>query len=151
MGISSDGQISYGIAFEEETEFPWGEHEIEEWWRELKGYKPSVQLYDSEGQYLNGKQPSNEEIKAYYNEQRAWEAANPLPVQLVLHCSYDYAMHILAVPGTFKSASRGHPEELDPAMFTVSQEQRDGLMAFCREHGIESPGEPRWWLSSLYG
>ena len=151
MGISSDGQISYGLSFEEETEFPWGEQEIDEWWRELKGYKPSTQLYNSEGQYINGERPSNEALKAYYEEQRAWDAANPLPVELVLHCSYDYAMHILAVRGTFKSASRGHPQELDPTLFTILPEQREGLLAFCREHGIEIPGEPKWWLSSLYG
>ncbi len=151
MSISSDGQLCYGLSFEEDTEFPWGEQEVDEWWRDENNYTPSMKVYDAEGQYIGGVRPSDDVMKAYYAEQKAWEAAHPLPVEVVLHCSYDYPMTILAVPGTSKSASRGYPEPIDQSALTVTDAQREALLAFCREYEIEIPGEPKWWLSSMYG
>ena len=158
MGVSTDGQICYGIAFDEETEFPWGEDEIEDWWIEkVHGFKPSRQLYDDEGQYIGGVRPPDDVMDAHFAELRAFREAHPLPVKLVNHCSYDYPMYILAVPGTHKMARRGFPEAIDPASLSVTQEQREALLAFCREHGIgtlngiEVLDEPKWWLSSMWG
>jgi len=151
VSISSDGQICYGLSFDEDTEFPWGEQEVDEWWREEHNFVPSTKIYDAEGQYIGGERPSKEVMEAYYAEQRAWDAAHPVPVERVLHCSYDYPMVILAVPGTFKNASRGYPEAIDQFALTITDAQREALLSFCREYEIEIPGEPKWWLSSMYG
>ena len=42
MGVSTDGQICFGIAFEECTEFPWDSEEydgdIDAWWLSLSSF-----------------------------------------------------------------------------------------------------------------
>lgn len=152
MGVSTDGQLTYGIAFEEETEFPWGEQEIEEWWIEtVHGFKPSRQIYDADGQYIGGKRPPDDVMNAHFAERQDFEKAHPLPVELVTHCSYDYPMYILAPPGAHHSAHRGYPKEIDPTVLSVSADQHEALLKFCRDHGIEIPGQPKWYLSSLWG
>jgi hypothetical protein len=152
MGVSTNGQLCFGISFEEETEFPWGEQEIEEWWIDtVCGFKPSVTIYDSEGQYLNGERPSDAVMKAYFAELQAFKDAHPLPVEVVIHCSYDSPMYILAVTGTEHSARRGYPEAIDPSALVVTADQIEALKKFCVEYDIEIPGEPCWYLSSLWG
>ena len=150
MGVSTNGQIAFGYSFEEETEFPWGD-DVEAWWRKVRGYTPEVELYDADGNYLNGIEPSKEATSAYYAAQRAWDKANPMPVEIELHCSYDYPMCIIAVPGTCYSNRRGFPQEIDPAALVVTAEQRASLDAFCNEFDIEIPGEAKWWLTSMLG
>jgi len=152
MGQSTNAQLCYGIAFDEDTEFPWhGEQfdgEIEQWWRELLGYKPSFEIYDEDGNYLGGVEPSKEKIKAYYAERDQFDKDHPsLPVEVVSHCSGEYPMYILAVPGTLQIAHRGYPEIVKPENLYVSPGRVDALVAFCNAHGIQvSP--PEWWLSS---
>ena len=154
MGTSTDGQICYGIAFEEEFEFPWdGDYDdIDEWWiYGVHGYKPSFELYDSDGGYLDGREPSKEETSRYYDERRAFAEAHPLPVELVTHCSYDYPMYILAVKGSLISNSRGFPVEIAPSSLSVADADRQALLRFCVDHGIEHDDEPKWLLTSMWG
>ena len=53
MGMSTDGEIHYGIKFDEDFVFPWNtdefEYDIEEWWQEVGGFQPLFQLYDADG------------------------------------------------------------------------------------------------------
>lgn len=62
MGVSTDGQLSYGFSYEEDQEFPWHYYdedeektidlEIDEWWREREGYKPlHDNLWTEKGDY----------------------------------------------------------------------------------------------------
>lgn len=90
-------------------------------------------------------------MKAYFAERQAFKDAHPLPVDVVLHCSYDYPMYIIAVTGTEHSARRGYPKAIDPAALVVTGEQIEAMKKFCGEHGIEIPGEPQWYLSSMWG
>ncbi len=154
MGVSTDEQIAYGVAFDEGTEFPWDtgtfDGDIENWWREIKGYKPPFKLYDDNG-YIGEKRPPEKKITEYYNHRSSWDKANPIPVQLVNTCSCDYPMYMLAVRGTVKEASRGCPKRFEPTELVVEQENREALIAFMKEHSIEGGSEPGWYLSSYWG
>ena len=99
MITSTDGQICYGVAFEEGFEFPWGDGEIEDWWSyTVHGFNPSFELFDADGNYLNGREPSKDEIRRYFEERQVFDAAHSLPVSLVNYCSGDYPMYALVVP-----------------------------------------------------
>ena len=155
MGTSTNGQICYGVAFDEEHEFPWDEeHEgdIDSWWiYGVHGFKHSFELFDSAGCYLNGREPTREESGRYFAESSKFAAAHPLPVELVNYCSGDCPMYVLAVPSTVLTARRGYPTEFDPAALTVTDEGRDTLRKFCADHGIKPPKEPTWLLTSYWG
>lgn len=155
MGTSTNGQICHGVAFEEDFEFPWdAEHDgdIDSWWLYgVHGFKHSFEIYDANGNHLNGKQPSAEDISRYFKESREFVDANPLPVTLVNYCSGDYPMYAIAVPRTVINAFRGDPTEFDPAALTVTDAERDALLSFCADHGIEVPSEPKWLLTSYWG
>lgn len=155
MGVSTDGEISYGIAFEEDFEFPWdGDHEgdLDDWWLAVNGYKPPFELYDDEGEYINGVRPPQEQFDDCYEAERIFLKDHPLPVELVNVCSREYPMYIVALKGTVLTASRGFPKTFDPASLVVTDEQRNTLMEFCRTHSINAVGvEPGWYLSSYWG
>lgn len=156
MGVSTNGVICYGIEFDEDTSFPWDdekyEGDIDNWWLHgVIGFKPAVEIYGEDGNYIDGKEPSDEVLDAYYAEKRAAEDANPLPVELVNYCSADYPMYIIAVPSTIKRALRGYPTWFEPAALTVTDEEKASLLAFCNTHGIVTLAEPSWWLSSYWG
>ena len=150
MGVSTDGQICYGIAFEEDFAFPWGDN-LEEWWTyKVHGFKHSLELFDADGSYLNGRKPTAAETERYYGERRAFNATIPLPVQLVNYCSGDYPMYALAVPSTVLTASRGNPTVFEPSALTVTRSEKDALLKFLADHNIEAPSEPAWLLTSLW-
>lgn len=157
MGTSTDGQICYGIAFDEGFEFPWHDDDggdIESWWIDkVHGYKPPFECYDADGNYLPGFDDKDPRVNEFFDHRRAFAKSHPLPVEEVNYCSADYPMWILAVPGTVKSARRGFPEEFDPTKLVVSAEETAALLTFCKEHRIEvlKENKPRWWLSSYWG
>jgi len=154
MGVSTNGQICYGIAVEEEHEFPWGaekyDGEISAWWREVHGFKHSFELFGPDGNYLNGEKPSAEELSAYFAEERKFDEKHPVPVSLVNCCSCDYPQYILAVPRTCMTARRGYPQAFDPQTLSVSDEERAALLDFLGKYLPEINEEPQWWLSSLW-
>jgi len=151
MGMSSDAIICFGIALEEEQEYPWDEYEeIEEWWlHEVLGYKHPFEIYDSEGNYIDGIRPDEATMKKYYNAESAVYNKSPLPIELVTHCSYEYPMYIVALPGTKLRAYRGDPKRVE--MRRVPEEEKRILTDFCDRHEIEYSGKPCWWLASLFG
>ena len=153
MGVSTNGQICFGVLCEEGQEFPWDEYDgEEEWWLKICAFKPSLQVYDLHGNRLPG--ITEAQCDKYWEEKRAFAEAHPLPVELVNYCSGDYPMYILAAKDTCQSASRGNAEEFAPAKLTVTPEQTEQLLDFCRKH-IEweggNPPEPKWYLSSYWG
>jgi hypothetical protein len=156
MGQSTNGQICFGIMFEEGFEFPWtsdedGEGDIESWWiYQVHGFKHDIELYDEAGNHIDGKEPSKEDLEKYYGPQQAFEKAHPLPIELVNYCSGDYPMYILAVPRTVKINHRGNAVAFNPGELVVTQEERALLIDFCGQHGIEMPNEPKWYLSSVW-
>lgn len=156
MGVSTDGQICYGIFYKDSEEnsdlFPWDEYDIEGWWKKVNGYvNPCPDPFDELGNYKPGFNEKCPEVSAYFRHQREWEEANPVPVELVNCCSGDYPMWIVAVPTSCRVAYRGHPEGLDPASLVVSEEDKMFLIDFCEKHIGPIPSEPQWWLSSYWG
>jgi len=69
MGVSTDGQICFGIALDDDeaTKFPWDtdEHDgdIEHWWLYEEGYENPFELYDAYGNYLNRAVPPDSKVK----------------------------------------------------------------------------------------
>ena len=129
MGVSSDGILVFGIELGIEDETP--------------GF-----LYDESGVEYEFEEMVDFELgvsdKPYAERE---EARKMYPVDLQIHCSYDYPMYILAVPNAKISAWRGYPQELKEGLPEVPQEKVDALKAWAAERGIE--GEPCWILTSL--
>jgi hypothetical protein len=165
MGVSTNGVICYGIKFEEGQEFPWDaepwEGAVQEWWRDVNGYKPPFELYDQHGNYhpsikvVPGRYPSDTKpedeslTERYYAPQRAWDEAHPVPVELENYCSDDCPMYILSVPAIGTSAERGYPEAIKPHEFV--DPDPEPLLAFCRKYKIRGGTKPKWWLCSYWG
>lgn len=161
MGISSDGQICYGIAFEEGYEFPWledkWEGDEEKWWfNGVCGYKPPFIIYNNEGEFINDERPPQKIMDEYYNHYDEFKKANPMSVDIVGHCSYDYRMFVVAVKGTFVSSSRGDLTEI--ICNEIGQDQIKIIIDFCNKY-CKPPNDycefpemkPCWLLSSMYG
>ena len=153
MGMSTDGQLCYGVRFDEGFEFPWADKDIEDWWRDtILGFKPSIEIFDSNGEYLNGKRPSDEQIDAFFEERKAFSEKNKkLPVELVNYCSGDYPSYILAIPGSCKTANRGYPCIITDADMKVDAAAVEALRAFLKEFELTPEGEEGWYLSSYLG
>ena len=158
MGVSTDGQISFGISFDEDFEFPWNEDkyegDIQEWWLDVTGFKPKWYPYTPDGDYKDGADSEDPRIGQYHDEKSQWLAENPLPVEEIIHCSYDYPMYIIAALHTYKNANRGYPISFEPSELKVDEDRKKDLIDFCEEYldlsEVEDK-EPKWWLSSLMG
>ena len=161
MGISSDGQICFGIAFEEEYEFPWTDEkwggDEEDWWFiGVCGYVPPFEIFNDNGDYADGVRPHKEKMDEYYAHRQEFRESHPIPVEIVRHCSYEYTMFIVAVPGTYISAFRGNPLEFRVANIDPSKAAAviDFCEKYCRpkyEHSEFPEMKPCWLLSSMYG
>jgi hypothetical protein len=151
MGQSTNAEISFGIAFEEDYEFPWNGFDIEDWWREWCGFINSFEIYDEEGNHIDGKEPSAELVELYFAEQREFDKRHPLPVELVNYCSGDYPMWIIAVTEAGRLARRGYPVAFNPAELVVRDAQIAALVDFCKFYDLVGEGPPSWYLSSYWG
>jgi len=161
MGISSDGQLCYGIAFEEDYNFPWLDEEwdsdYEEWWFSgICGYKPPFELYDERGKFIKGERPPQEKMDEYYEDIGKFRKLNPMPVEIIGFCSYDYTMYIIAAPETYTNVRRGYVEEV--GTYKVEPEKKNAVISFCEkycktedEYDNFPEMKPCWLLSSMYG
>ena len=157
MGTSSDGVLCFGIDFGEDYEFPWDnykgddsdeEGDIDDWWMIQSGYIPSVEIYNKEGELIEGVTTETED--EYWGHRRKFQEQNPLPVDLALYCSYDYPMYILAVKGTQSSACRGEVVEIEN--LDVDHDSKKTLEDFCDKYlDLDADKIPKWYLCSLYG
>ena len=130
MGISSDGIFFYGMCWNDEDK-PWKEPTDEEL-SAMKKIKSYVDENDWETLY----------------QVRSGIKVEKSPVELDIHCSFEYSMPLLAVKETLVSASRGCPEKVKTVL--VKPEWDDQLRDFCKIMGIKWQ-QPAWWVTSLYG
>lgn len=156
MGTSTDGQICFGVMFEEDYEFPWNaeqyDDDIEAWWRDVHGYKnPAPNPFTEEGEYNDGFSSGDPRVSEYFDRQRDWMKKNPVPVTEVNYCSGDCPMIIIAVPSTVKTNNRGYPLEFSPSLLTVRVKEVKMLRDFCTKYGLAEDCTPKWWLSSYWG
>lgn len=146
MGISSDGQLTYGIALDE-GEIPermgllidLDEFEFDEF------MDADLRLdYWREGM-------SDEESSEYWAKRRAAHKAYPAAMEI--YCSYDYPMYIFRpnIEAANYRVSRGYVEAIDLAKLTegITTHALQRFKDWCEKWGVE--GEPKWLLSSLYG
>lgn len=148
MSVSTDGKISYGVAFEEGFEFPWGDRDIDDWWYEASGFKATFEPWDAEGERAPGY--TDERVSAYFKEKREWLQAHPLPVTTVNYCHSDYPMYILAAAGSARTASRGSVEHVLP-LPAVDFAMETAFLQFCADYQIVLPMTPTWLLSAYWG
>jgi len=157
MSVSTDGIICYGIMIGETRDFPWFCDEYyddpEEWWIcEICGYKNPVEIFDENGNYINGKPPSKEDHDLYYNSKFKFKKEHPIPIDVVYTCCDACAEFIIAVPGSVMSARRGDPIVFDPEDLKVSMEQHNKLVDFCRKYlDVTDEDVPKWYLASYWG
>jgi hypothetical protein len=165
MSETTNGQICFGIPFEEGYEFPWDSLDdctydgIDDWWTfAVCDYKPPVEIYDNNGNHINGIEPEQEVLDEYYDSLNAFEDANPCPVEVVNYCHADNPMIILAVPSSVMFAIRGNPLAFDPLKLIVTDKERADLIDFCKEYCYPKDSyynfpemKPEWYLSSYWG
>ena len=130
MGTSSNGTLVFGIDMGEE-------------WPEF--------LEDYEGNfddYLEGVSGLPKWGEPGHEFQAQWAYRDSCPADIVLYCSYECPMYILAVRGTETTVHRGYVEEINS--LAVDEDRLIAFKAWCVERGIENP-EPKWLLASMYG
>jgi len=154
MGVSTNGQICFGIYFEEDAELPWDESgdSLDEWWIEESGWVwEGDNPYTSQGEYTPGFCDGDPRIDTYYNSRTEWKKSHPCPIVDVNYQSGDYPAYILAVPSTIKTANRGYPKVFSPGDLIVSLDEEKALLDFCNKYGLEYDTPPSWYLSSYWG
>ncbi len=115
-----------------------------DWWRHIKGYKPSFEIFDERGEWLGGVKPSEEVIDRFCAERRQWFEQNPLPFDTIKLGSDKFDCTALEVPNSGHIASQFEPWDFDPTKLVVTPDAVSALKQFCKEHGIDQ--EPRWHL-----
>lgn len=160
MTTSTDGQICYGMLFEEDFQFPWDEKhpewidfyqgDIEDWWIRLNGYKPLFQMFDENENWFNFTRPSKEEIGRYNQHKRKYKIDNPLPVELVDYCGNEYSMYIVAIKSSVIIARRGYPVSFIPSNLVINKQDEEFLIRFIKEY-LKIEPNLKWYLSSFWG
>jgi hypothetical protein len=132
MGMSSDGILVFGIALDEDEQPKF----MRDWMEDNDYFDFEEFLWTHLGMQ-----------DAEYEDRR--KAVDSSPVDLVVHCSYDYPMYVLAVRGTDINASRGYPYIFSSGFPAITGEQITAFKKWAEEQGIE--GEPSWILCSVLG
>lgn len=134
MGTSTDAIICFGYDLEEGINLPWGDHDsIGNWWSYVNGFKP-----DTDGDNI-------------YFQRRDFLKNYPMPVELVKHCSSNYPMYILAVPGTVKRATRGCPLRIGVNdLSEVKPHDLSSLAKFIGDYEIKVDDYPGWYMVSYW-
>ena len=159
MSISSDGILCYGFQIKDEDGDIIGEGETPEF---LKTSLDDDDDDDSEPLEFDDllaniakinspdveyDEHSKEEYEEYWGKKHELERV--CPVELVIHCSFEYGMYILAIKESHSAAYRGYPVELGKQI-TTNPAWDSILRNFCKEANIPFE-EPGWVLASLYG
>lgn len=134
MGVSTDAIVAFGFNLGEE------------WPEALKIAGEDEDSTDFEDWIADHLGLGDWQQEGYWERKR--EAVKAFPVDLIMHCSYDYPEYFIAVRGTEQRASRGYPVKLD--LHEVDSAKVQALREFCDQHGIEW-GEPAWHTFSMWG
>lgn len=139
MGIDSDGILAYGYDLGElyDLDTP------EEYEGDKTQYIEDLLLKELAG--FTDKWSKGDET--FFDRKR--EAEKQIGVEIILHCSYDYPMYILAAKGSETRAWRGSPKVIKSLV--AYQEWDDNLNKAKAVLGIDNLDEPAWILSSIMG
>ncbi len=139
MGVSTDAILAFGIDIGEEIPEAIEALDLDDFDLDC--------LADHEGGLVWRADFTPEEENAYGKKAR--ELHDAYPVELIIHCSYDYPMYIVAAKDSRYYASRGYSKTINPSDLKVKQEDIDALKAWCKKYNVE--GEPEWLLFSMWG
>lgn len=141
MGVSTNAILVFGIDLGEELPESWIKSEDEDEFD-----------FDNYLAEKAGHPPWREDMSEPERQLR-WknirEIVGSSPVSLLIHCSCDYPMYILAVNGTEISASRGYPEEILDSNLSVDQVRIQKFKEWVINSGI-GWSEPKWYLCSMW-
>lgn len=132
MSTSTNAILAFGFDLGEELPEVWASEEgfeFTEWAEKKAGLKWSA------------------DDKDFWKKRDAMLAG--LPATLVTHCSGEYPMYFLALPGSVTSAHRGTPVAV-AATGEPSGRQLTAMRKFCDDLGIEWK-EPAWHIFSYWG
>ena len=159
MGTSTDGQLSFGVVFEEGYEFPWDADQyggdLDEWWQSISGYDNPHKPFNEHGEWNPGVTRESQVYKDYSAYRKKWKEENPNPigcdgpVELVNYCSDGCPMYLLL--SKHYSAKRGHPENVDVDTLRNTDEAYQALAEFLDRFDIHTEDDPQWWLTSYWG
>ena len=153
MSTSTYGQLCYGIDVGEDFPIDLSkfDYDVEEWWLFESGYRwEGKEVFTEAGAYAPGVKRSDPVISEYFDSCRKWQEEHPIPIKLVNTCNPDCELFIVAVPGTFHSASRGYPKRLDlHNVLLIDPEKLEAWKNFCAKYDIK--GESGWYLSTFWG
>jgi hypothetical protein len=155
MGISSDGQLWFGIeigeCLDDEEFFSSEALEVIQKKREdgdldIEEILPRLCGWDKE--YVNDFRDKNgldywDSRDEFMKKQRIGD------VFIGMHCSYDYPIYFVAIKSF--SSSRGYAEKIEHKDLMVSQQEINEFKTVCKRIGIEGEVEPSWHLTSMYG
>jgi len=153
MGISTDGQLSYGVVFDEYFEFPWDaekwDGDIEDWWRDVNGFSNPIEYpFDEKGDYKPGYNGESPVVSEYFRHRSEWLKLNPVPIEVVNYCSCELPMYLLA--SKHMSNSRGTTQKVALEFFRDTDEASQNLAEFLDKYNIESENDAAWWLTSCW-
>jgi hypothetical protein len=129
MGVSTDACLAYGVDFQDDP--PWestGEHNHE----------------DDLARALGLVLPLGKEKFEYGEAERF---LNEQGIGLVTHCSADYPMYFVFVPGTLEIALRGTPQEVK--LDFVGDEAYNKFITAMEKIGVTQ--KPTWQIFSDWG
>jgi len=157
MGMTSYAKLIFGCDLGDEDaglELPWDteefDHDLEGWWRTVKGYKPPFELYNSEGARL----PiwTAEKRDELYHHRKEFDEENPCPVEINYIGHPDFSGQVLSTKShqIFRSEWSEALEIKSEDLFQTSKMEAT-LQAFCAEYGIKPLKGPCWILGAYYG
>ena len=141
MSNSSTARLSFGVAFEEDFEFPWSDRQkyddgITDWWKEVNNYIQPPELFT---------------FDTIYNHQSKWLKLNPPPIEIVRSGSYEYSISIIATKTMI--VDWGETLEITSCIFNEKKVEDDSkiILDFLNKYNVEHEDSPKWLLSSYYG
>lgn len=174
MGVSTDGELAFGIDFgednpllERDEDGDLIEGDEDEDSSDLADFlarktglvSPYLKLphevnhgpYDAYDDWKKENPWFEAEANEYFEAKR--KLADACPLEIHLHCSYDYPMFILAIKGTHLSASRGSPQKVNFARLNslVTEDKLAEARKFCEEYGLPEFYGADWLLFSMWG
>ena len=158
MGVSNNAYLAFGVDLGEDA-FQDEDFDLEDFLLKraevndpYTGYPPEIDQapYPDRDRLYNewkATQPNwDERVKTYFEQRDALIKA--CPVEIIIHCSYDYPMYILALRDTDVSAARGYPKVIDPAALKVDPARIEEAKEFCKDADLPAFDDPQWLIFS---
>jgi len=162
MSQTASATISYGFWFKYAYDLPWMADglgndygDYEKWWKDQLSYESPFELFNEDGNWINGEGPAQERIDDYYTHRREWEKAHPMPFEVVRTGDYSGECNvIIAVPEAGMGADWNGAESFNPQdLFALDEEAVVELQTFYEAYLKDLPDHDstmRWYLSARW-